>query len=261
MPSTATDRPPFRLPFRLLYAGFAWFILLFVVIPVAAGCLLLPGLERRRGMARWGAATTLRMIGSGVGIHGEPLKDTDVAVVVANHQSYLDGIILTAVLPPHYTFLIKREMENVPIAGFVLSRLGSQFVDRSGPRQRLRSARQLVQSARQGRALAVFPEGTFDGRPGLKPFRTGAFRAAWKSQRTVVPIVITGARSKLPADSWLPRPGPLSVDFCPRLEARDFPDETALMQAARSAILERLGEPDLDEERAAINPDPAEAAG
>ena len=231
---------------RIFYATYAWFMLVFVVIPVAAGCLLLPGLERRRAVARWGAATMLRLIGSPVQVRGKAPGDTDRNVVVANHQSYLDGIILTAVLPPHYTFLIKREMVRVPIAGFVLRRLGSQFVDRSSANHRHRSARRLVQSARQGQALAVFAEGTFDREPGLKPFRMGAFRAARLAGIAITPVVITGSREKLPADSWLPRPGPLTVEFCPGIASADLADERALMRATRSAILERLGEPDLD---------------
>jgi 1-acyl-sn-glycerol-3-phosphate acyltransferase len=257
VPSTATA----SLPVRLLYGGFAWFMLLFVVVPVAAGCLLLPGLNRRRAVARWGAATILKMIGSGVEVRGKPLTEDDTAIVVANHQSYLDGIILTAVLPPHYTFLIKGEMARVPIAGFVLSRLGSQFVDRSSAHHRHRSARQLVRAARQGHALAVFPEGTFDGTPGLKAFRMGAFRAAWRAGRPVAPIVISGARSKLPADSWLPRPGPLVVEFRPKIAAGEFSDEVGMMRAVRRAILERLGEPDLDDESLSeTDPDPVEAS-
>lgn len=245
---------------RILYAGYAWFMLIFVVIPVAVCCLLLPGLDRRRAIARWGAATMLRLIGSGVTIRGTALGDEDRDVVVANHQSYLDGIILTAVLPPHYTFLIKREMVRVPIAGFVLRRLGSQFVDRSSANHRHRSARRLVQSAREGQALAVFPEGTFDRDPGLKPFRMGAFRAAMLGRLSVVPIVITGSRTKLPSDSWLPRPGPLNVEFCPRIATTDFEDEIGLMRATRQAILERLGEPDLDPAAPAErDPSPADA--
>lgn len=221
-------------------------MLLFVVVPVAAACLLVPGLQRRRAIARWGAATILKMIGSGVELRGELLTPADNAIVVANHQSYLDGIILTAVLPPHYTFLIKGEMARVPVAGFVLSRLGSQFVDRSNAHHRHKSARRLVQAARQGHALAVFPEGTFDGEPGLKTFRMGAFRAAWKAGRDIVPIIISGARAKLPSGSWLPRPGPLTVRFLSRIRAGDHPDETAMMQAARRSILALLDEPDLD---------------
>ena len=231
---------------RLLYAGYAWFVLLFAVLPVAAACLLVPGEERRRAIARRGAAAMLWLIGSRVTVLGLPPSRDELAVVVSNHQSYLDGIILTAVLPPQYMFLIKREMIRVPIAGFVLARLGSEFVDRSSANQRHRSARRLLQAARSGRALALFPEGTFDEKPGLKPFHMGAFRAARGAGLSIRPVVIRGARHKLPSESWLPRPGPLTVEFCPPIVSTEVADDRALMQAARTAILERLGEPDLD---------------
>ena len=241
---TASTSGPLRL-LHGLYGLYAWFVLLLVVVLVSVG-LLLPGLERRRSVARWGAATVLRLIGSPVEVRGRVPTGEDVAVVVANHQSYLDGMILTAVLPPQYTFLIKREMVRVPIASFVLRRLGSQFVDRTSSGHRHRSAKKLVQAARDGSALAVFPEGTFDGIPGLKPFHQGAFRAAWQAGLPIAPVVITGARQKLPADRWLPRPGPLIVEFCPIVASSDFADQHALVRVTRDAILQRLGEPDLD---------------
>jgi 1-acyl-sn-glycerol-3-phosphate acyltransferase len=245
---------------RLLYGAYAWFILLFAGVPVAAACLLLPGLERRRAVARWGAAATLRLIGSSVQVLGRVPTTEDVAVVIANHQSYLDGIILAAVLPPQYTFLIKREMVRVPIAGFVLRRLGSEFVDRTSSGQRHRSARRLVKAAREGRALAVFPEGTFDGKPGLKPFHHGAFRAAWQAGLPIAPVVITGAREKMPEGAWLPRPGPLTVEFCPIIAASGFADQLGLMRVTRDAILQRLDEPDLDPATLERR-EPAEAGG
>jgi len=229
-----------------MYGVYAWLVLLFFAAPVAIGCLLLPGLGRRRALARFGAASVFRLIGSPVRVIGAPLTEGESCVVIANHQSYLDGIILTAVLPPQYTFLIKGEMAQVPLAGFILSRLGSEFVDRASHRHRHRSARRLVQAARSGRPLAVFPEGTFDSQPGLKPFHLGAFRAAWNAGQSIVPVVIHGARQKLPDPTWLPRPGPLAVEFCPRVDARDFADEVSLSRATRAEMLERLDEPDLD---------------
>jgi len=239
-PTASASRPG-----RLFYGLYAWLVLLLVVMLVSI-CLVLPGLERRRAIARWGAATIFRLIGSPIEVRGRVPTGEDVAVVVANHQSYLDGMILTAVLPPQYTFLIKREMVRVPVASFLLRRLGSQFVDRTSSGHRQRSARKLVQAARDGSALAVFPEGTFDAVPGLKPFHLGAFRAAWQAGLPIAPVVITGARQKLPADRWLPRPGALAVEFCPIIASSGFADQQALVRVARDAILQRLGEPDLD---------------
>ena len=252
MHSTATA----RRAAVLLYAVYAWFIMVFAVTPVLIACVLLPGRDIRRAAARRGAAAVFWLIGSKIQVNGEVPGSGERAVVIANHQSYLDGIILTAVLPPHYTFLIKREMVKVPIAGFLLSRLGSEFVDRASADQRHRSARRLLQAAHAGQALAVFPEGTFDEKPGLKRFHMGAFRAAWRAGLPILPIAIRGARNKLPAECWLPRPGPLIVDFCTRLETADFDDERSLMLATRSAILEHTGEPDLGEVEAAAQSPP-----
>jgi 1-acyl-sn-glycerol-3-phosphate acyltransferase len=247
MSRTATGRSPLDL----LYAVYAWFILIFVALPVLVACLLLPGLSRRRAAASRGAAAVFLLIGSRIRVSGTPPCTDDRAVVIANHQSYLDGIILTAVLPPQYTFLIKREMVTVPIAGLLLKRLGSEFVDRQSADQRHRSARRLLQAAAAGQALAIFPEGTFDATPGLKRFHMGAFRAAWRAGLPILPIAIRGARDKLGSESWLPRRGPLFVDFRPPLPAADYADDTALMLATREAIVARLGEPDL------IGTDPA----
>lgn len=229
---------------RVAYGGYAWVSLLLHAGVLALVLALLPGLERRRRAARWTAGQFFRSIASRVRIEG-PAPPEGGCVVVANHSSYLDGMILTAALPPRFTFLIKREMASVPLAGFILKRLGSKFVDRADARNRQQTARDLVASAGQGAALALFPEGTFDKRPGLKPFHSGAFGAAWRGALPIVPVVMLGARHKLPSGAMLPRPGPLEVRFCTPVASETFATTKALMQATRAAMLEQLGEPDL----------------
>jgi 1-acyl-sn-glycerol-3-phosphate acyltransferase len=231
---------------RLAYGLYAWLALLIVIVPVLTGLLLIPGVDRRRGVARWGAAAVLTLMGSRVHVHGDTGHLDNRPVVVANHASYLDGIILMAVLPPEYTFLIKREMNRVPIAGWVLRRIGSQFVDRADTAHRHRTGRRLIAAALEGMAIAVFPEGTFDEQPGLKPFHSGAFRAALRAHLPVLPVVISGARAKLPGDHRLPLPGPLAVTICDPIPAGSARDIDELMQLTRDRILEWLGEPDLD---------------
>ena len=107
-------------------------------------------------------------------------------------------------------------------------------------------ARRLVQSAKRGWTLAVFPEGTFDTNPGLRSFRTGAFTAAVRGSLPIVPVVIRGARHKMPGDSLMPRPGGLSVHICDAIEADEFDSVDSLINATRAAMLETLGEPDLE---------------
>jgi 1-acyl-sn-glycerol-3-phosphate acyltransferase len=137
-------------------------------------------------------------------------------------------------------------MASVPIVGFILRRLGSAFVDRADAKDRQRIARTLVGQARRGDALGFFPEGMFDASPGLKPFQLGAFSAAARARLPIVPVVIYGARHKLPADRFLAAPGPLHIRICdPVHTTADEPSARTLMQLTRRAMLLHLDEPDL----------------
>lgn len=231
------------------YGCYAWLALLCIVVPMCVVLAVLPGLERRRRLARACARLFFLAIGSPVRTEGSAIEPHYPCVVVANHASYLDGIILTAALPPGFTYLIKAEMTRVPLAGFLLKRLGSAFVDRSNHRDRHRMARAMVELAANGTALGFFPEGTFDASPGLKPFQLGAFSAAARAKLPVVPIVIHGARQKLPSGRVLPAPGPLRVRICePVVVAGAGFSARTLLAATRRRMLAHLEEPDLDPE-------------
>ncbi len=233
------------------YGCYALLALLAVVIPLCVVVAVLPGIQRRRRVARRAAQLFLGAIGSPVRAEGSAIEPHYPCVVVANHSSYLDGIILTAALPGGFTYLIKYEMNRMPIAGFLLRRLGSAFVDRDNPHDRHRTARTLYTLATRGSALGFFPEGTFDQSPGLKPFHLGAFSAAARAKLPVVPVVIRGARWKLPSGRFLPRPGPLHVYVCePVQPPPSSPTAHALMAETRRAMLAHLDEPDLAPEPA-----------
>jgi 1-acyl-sn-glycerol-3-phosphate acyltransferase len=234
-----------RAVVHALYGTYAWLALLGVVLPTAVLLALAPKLEQRRRIARRSARLFFQVIGSPVQVEGPPIDPHYPCVVVANHASYLDGIVLTAALPAGFTYLIKRQMASVPIAGFVLRRLGSAFVNREDLVDRKRSARMLLGLAKSGDALGFFPEGTFDAAPGLKPFQLGAFSAAARAGLPVVPVVIYGARHKLPSKRLLPAPGALRVRVCEPIDSTRHASARALMYATRRAMLAQLDEPDL----------------
>ena len=231
---------------QLAYGCYAWLALLTIVITLCLFLAVMPGLERRRRLARGAARLFFFAIGSPVRVEGSAIEPHYPCVVVANHSSYLDGIILTAALPAGFTYLIKHQMSRMPIAGFLLRRLGSAFVDRDDRHDRHRTARALYSLATRGSALGFFPEGTFDKSPGLKAFHLGAFSAAARAKLPVVPVVIHGARWKLPSGRFFPRPGPLRVHVCEAVRLPPaHPSAHALMAETRRAMLEHLGEPDL----------------
>jgi 1-acyl-sn-glycerol-3-phosphate acyltransferase len=166
--------------------------------------------------------------------------------VVANHASYLDGIIMKAALPPRFSFVIKREAASMPVVGVVLKRIGSEFVDRHTHGGRHRGARRVMQRAEQGHSLVFFPEGTFDEQRGLKRFHIGAFVAAARGGMPVVPTIIQGTRKALPPESHIPRPGRIVVEILePLTMAAAGNSAEGLRDESRRRILARLEEPDL----------------
>lgn len=230
---------------RACYGTYAWLALAAIALPTCVVLAVTPGVQRRRAIARSASQLFFAAIGSPVRVEGHAIEQDYPCVVVANHSSYLDGIILTAALPAGFTYLIKHQMTRVPIVSFILRRLGSAFVDRENPKDRHRIARTLVGQARKGEALGFFPEGMFDASPGLKPFQLGAFSAAARAKLPVVPVVIYGARDKLPAGRLFAAPGPLRVRICDPVHAIHDASARTLMQLARRTMLSHLDEPDL----------------
>jgi 1-acyl-sn-glycerol-3-phosphate acyltransferase len=228
-----------------LYGG--WFLTVFgcVSLTTTVFILVVPGQEQRRRVARLGARLVFRLSGSWPAVRGMELLPEDAAVVVANHASYLDGILLTAVLPHRYQFVIKREMTDVPGVHFFLRRIGAHFVERFDVRRGASDARKIMQAALAGGSLVFFPEGTFRREPGLRRFQNGAFAIAARHSLPIVPLVIKGTRTMLPAESWLPRRTPLEIHIQEPLHTHSVTDPMTAREHSRNRILAQLGEPDL----------------
>lgn len=237
----------------VLYGVYAWIAFVVCALCALSCALLLPGLARRRRWVTRFARFPFVLAGIPVTLKDMQRLPESPAVVVANHASYLDGVILQAYLPPRYSYVIKGEMQNVPVVGFLLKRIGARFVDRFSAGASARDARTLMRAADGGESLAFFPEGTFIAEPGLGAFRAGAFAAARQAGLPVVPVVIRGARAILPAGTVLPRRQPLLIDVLEPIASDGAASSKALAEQARQRILEVLPEPDLLARRAATS--------
>ncbi len=177
----------------------------------------------------------------------EYLPRDQTYIVTSNHASYIDGVLLFAYLPQPHSFAIKIEIAAFPPLRFFLTRIGMRFVDRFDAHKNVTQTRRLLELLRQGVRLAFFPEGTFQREPGLLPFRLGAFRVASLAQVPVIPLLIRGSRSVLPAGSWLPRYGNLEIIIGPEIapEGNDGEAAERLKEAVRLAMLRELDEPDI----------------
>lgn len=224
-------------------------IALFLLLGLGAllALLLIPGVGRRRAVARSISRAFLGLAAMPVSVvHPERLPAAQ-CVVVANHASYLDGVVFTAVLPPRFGFVIKREMNSVPLAGLLLRRLGSEFVERFNRHRGAADARRVLRNATNGDSLVFFPEGTFTRTPGLLKFHIGAFVIAVRAGCPIVPAVVRGTRHALSPRGGLPRAGKIEITILPPIQPPPASPAAAasLRDQARAAILSELAEPDL----------------
>ncbi|MGI9329922.1 MAG: lysophospholipid acyltransferase family protein [Gammaproteobacteria bacterium] len=238
---------PGRLAKRI-WGVFAAGLFFAVTVPTLLLLSVLPTLAWRRKLVRGAGRLTLACCGVLPRVEGlENLPPGD-CIVVSNHASYLDGIILTAALPPQFSFVIKREMTQVPVVHFLLRRVGSEFLDRHRGRQGASDARRILKQAGTGSSLVFFPEGTFYLDPGLRHFHSGAFNAARRGEVPLVPVVIQGSRDMMAANRRLPSPGPLVVSIQPPILNTKDARTPELIARSRQKMLTTLTEPDLDPE-------------
>jgi 1-acyl-sn-glycerol-3-phosphate acyltransferase len=224
----------------------AWLWALFAlgaVLGVAA--VLLPQRSLRQRSAA--AVARLMMRVSGVPVQATGLEHLAVrpAVIAVNHASYVDWLLLAALLPAGCCFVAKRELAAQPVLRWLLSRLGTQFVERSEVHASVEDARRLRGVAAAGESLVLFPEGTFTRAPGLRGFHMGAFVTAAEAGLPVIPISLAGTRSVLRADSWWPRRFPVHVKVHAPLQPAGaaWSDALQLRDATRARIASACGEP------------------
>lgn len=233
---------------RVLYGSYAWVVFVLIALGLLLLLLFVPNVQRRRHYAGVAARLVMRCSFHPLHITGVERLPHGQCVVAANHASYIDAIVIKAVLPDRFAYVVKREMAAVPLAGLLLELLGTEFVERFNRHRGGLDARRVLRTVSGGQALLFFPEGTFVGEPGLLRFNNGAFKSAVAANCPVVPCVLRGTRRILPSPRFFPRPGRVEVEFLdPVLPDADLPPEqqvAALREHTRAAILSRLDEPD-----------------
>jgi 1-acyl-sn-glycerol-3-phosphate acyltransferase len=130
------------------------------------------------------------------------------------------------------------------VIGTVIRKAEHLTIEKAGLSDRLAGADEVEQLLREGDRLVIFAEGTFGRRPGLLPFRLGAFRAAVDSGRPIVPIAVAGTRRVLPDGTWLFRHAPITVTVGAPVkpETGGWPEMVRLRDAAVDHIARACGE-------------------
>ncbi len=227
------------------YYLYAWSLFGVGFTLFALAGLPLPRLAWRWRVAHYLCRAMARLAGIRIQVSGlEHLPRERPCVLVANHASYLDVLILTAALPCSVRYLAKEELESRTATRLPLTRMGALFVERFDPRQAEQDMQQAERAVANGDILAIFPEGTFTAEPGLGDFHMGAFLTAAHAGVPVAPVAIAGSRQLLRGKEWRPHPGRVTVQISAALEPQgsDWDAALKLKHTAYEVILRHAGE-------------------
>jgi 1-acyl-sn-glycerol-3-phosphate acyltransferase len=169
-------------------------------------------------------------------------------VYVANHASYIDSIIMMAILPVSTRIIFKKELIHHPFIRFIMKKIDYLPVDRLDYIQGIEDTQRFVSTLKAKHSVMIFPEGTFGYVTGLRPFKLGAFKIAAETATPVCSIALKGTRRIWRDVESLLRPGRITVTVCDPImpTGDDWKAVTALRQKVKTEIVKYCGEPALD---------------
>lgn len=229
---------------QIIYTGYVG-LLFCIFIPVIWLSILAFPRKISATIARVSMRWLLRFTGCPITVIGQKNAfKTHPMIFVANHASYLDSLVLVALLPPGIAFVAKKEVKTWPIVGSLVKKLGFLTVDRIDFSKSLADSEKMIKTVQHGRSLVIFPEGTFTYASGLRPFKLGAFKIAVETGQPLCPIAIQGTRAILRGDSFLLKRGPIKVTIEEPVSPNgtDWNEITRLHAVVRSSIAKHCGE-------------------
>lgn len=168
-------------------------------------------------------------------------------MLVANHTSMTDIMLMLAIVKKPFVFVGKKELAKFPVFGFFYKRT-CILVDRKNTKSRQDVFYRAQRRLKQGNSICIFPEG---GVPDdlslvLDSFKDGAFRLAIEHKIPVVPMVFYDNKKRFSYSFFNCSPGRMRVKVLNFITTEDLEqaDKRALREKIRSLILESLEKDD-----------------
>jgi 1-acyl-sn-glycerol-3-phosphate acyltransferase len=137
-------------------------------------------------------------------VHAEVIPKEGPVMLVSNHLSILDPIVIGIACPRPVSFIARSELFRMPILSWLLPKLQAIPVDRG--QSDMGAIKAAIRVLRAGGVFGVFPEGTRSRDGLLKEFRSGAAAIALRTGATVVPVGLVGTHRAWPVGRG-PQPG------------------------------------------------------
>lgn len=141
-------------------------------------------------IVQWAFKVILKITGVKVTVIGEENVPDEPVLFIGNHRSFFD-ILLTYSRCRRLTgYVAKKEMEKIPLLSTWMKFLYCLFLDRSNPKEGLKTILTGIEYIKKGISVCIFPEGTRNKGEELSllPFHEGSFKMATKTGCAIVPI-------------------------------------------------------------------------
>ena len=168
-----------------------------------------------------------------------PIPRRGPAILVCNHLSGLDPMLVQAANPRMVTWMMAKEYYDLKALTWLYKLVEAIPVERSG--RDLAATRSALRALAHGRVLGVFPEGKIETSRDLLPFQTGVAMMAIKTGVPVFPAYLDGTQRGHEMVEAIVHPRHATIRFGPAVEfARKSTSKESLEQGTR-AIREAVG--------------------
>lgn len=164
------------------------------------------------------AKMQMKFIGAEMIIKGE--LDPNAQMLLLNHQSILDIIVMESLHPKDLAWVAKQEIAKIPWFGHILKAPHMIIVERESKTSLIKLLRDTKDRLAHKRPIAIFPEGTRTDGKKIRKFKAGAKMIAEKNNLLVQPIVIVGTRNIFDSQNLSLKSGKVKVIFLPSIQAQ-----------------------------------------
>ena len=196
-----------------------------------------------RGWAR----VILWICGIHVKVSGlEHIEKGNTYIYVSNHASLFDIPAVIAGIPDQIRLVYKKELEKIPVFGWVMKSSPYVTIDRDKSFSAMRSLELAAERIKRGASVLLFAEGTRSEDGRLQPLKRGAFSLAAKTDKPIVPLTINGSFDRRPKGKFLINPGTIELILekpVPTHEGEGKEFEVSLMNRVAEAIRMHFKEP------------------
>lgn len=141
-------------------------------------------------------------------------------LLVSNHQSFVDPILLGLYLDRPLRMLARDSLHRVPILGWIVTRLHTIPISREATSPA--TIKESIRAAEQGHIVGIFPEGTRQEQNAVGEFKPGFIALVRRGKFPIYPVGIAGANYAMPRGAWFPRPRKVRLVYGPPLSPAEI---------------------------------------